>query len=254
MSTTVFLLSSDVSPWTSPLTGTVSVDCIGAGGAVNAAFGAAGRNYGCGGGAWAQNPTYSVTNGSTYPFSVGVSILDGDGQPTSFDSGGVLAAGGQGSISAIFGLGQGGGFGGTTAASTGTNKFRGGNAGYQSGGGGAGGPNGNGGDVNRYASSGGAGDAGFGGAGGAQFAIGGNGAEYTSTLGASAGSGGGAGSGTDSVQNGPITGGLYGGAAGANFGGAGTAGGKGGSGIIVLVYTAGGGGPTRKPYSIAYIF
>lgn len=233
MATTEFKISGVL--WTAPAGVTsVSVDCIGGGGSGDVPFGGS-RRSAAGGGAWSQNPSYTVIAGNNYTYSIGVCVLGSAGGDTSFDSGGVLAKGGHQAI--INESPQGGGLGGAAGSGTGTNKNSGGNGGYQSGAGGAAGPNGNGTNATRYGGNGGSGDAGFGGAGGSSFgAAGSAGTEYDATHGSGGGGAYGNGGG-----GGVSDGGLYGGAGGATLGGAPTQGGTGAQGLIVLVYTSGGG-------------
>jgi len=113
--------------WTAALTGTVTVECWGAGGGGTSTTG------GGGGGAYAAK-SVSVTLGLDYAIVVGQSGLNVNGGDSSFGGSTVVAKGGL--------SGGNGGTGGTAAASTGDTKYGGGDgtlgAGLQNGGGGAG--------------------------------------------------------------------------------------------------------------------
>ena len=229
--------------WTVP-TGVTSVDVEtwgAGGGGGDGSFAGAG---GGGGGAFAKS-TISVTPDEEITLIVGLggdigaSASTGtDGADSTFDSTVVVAAGGKGGPGAN-NADSIGGAGGTTADSTGDTEFAGGSGGGGTnsgdtggGGGGAGGIDGAGGTGTNgngtVGGAGGDGDNGSGGAGGAG-GNGGNGVEGTNDF---TNGGGGGGGGDDGGSGGA------GGNGGGGGGGEGNFAGAGGSGLIVLTYTA----------------
>lgn len=189
---TVTTFTSGSGTWTAPAGVTsVLVECWGGGGGgsgYDSSFGSAGG--GGGGGEYAAQ-TIAVTPGNSYPYAVGAGgagaaansvFAGGDGDPTSFNSTGVVAHGGSGALVA----GSGG------SGSTNTTHFNGGGGAAGSGtvGGGGGGSGGTG-------SAGNAGTAGGGGGAGA-VAVAGGGPGGNHDVAPVSGPGGGGGGGSTS--------------------------------------------------------
>jgi len=120
--------------WTAPITGNVTVQCWGAGGAGGSSADSGNGYAGGGGGAFASS-VIAVVSGNNYTVVVGAGGTStgshgsngAAGAATTFNSTSVVAAGGQGGMGSSYG--STGGAGGTTANSTGTTKYAGGQGG-----------------------------------------------------------------------------------------------------------------------------
>lgn len=219
MSTQVVISTAGTSSWTVPAGVTsIQIEVIGGGQSGWIAT----TNNGGAGGDYSKKNALAVTPGDALNYQVGAGGASGT-QTTALngtdswlkDAGGTIRA-----------LAQGGG---STTGNVGDTSHTGGAAGVgQGGGAGAGGPNGNGNSGVTASTTGGSGDAGSGGAGGTAATAGSAGTEF-----GSAGSGGGGGGSA-------TTNGGSGGAAGGGGGGAKTGhnAGKGGTGLLVITYTA----------------
>ncbi len=279
--TVIFLTTTGAGTWTVPAdwnSANNTIECIGGGGSgavSRQANGVDTRATGGSGAAYASVQNLSLVPGSLVSYNValgGASVSRTTNGTSSGNNGGdtwfggtslstssVGAVGGKGGT-AVSGSNLTGAIGGQASSCVGSIKFSGGNSGsitlsgsgnvLSTGGGGAAGPNGNGNasaddNVHATGSSGGTGDAGSGGSGGwvgNPSGAGGNGSEWTATVGGTAGSGGGSGSSVSGLGNTyTANGGNYGAGSGgvACYNASGTVySGAGAQGIIVITYDA----------------
>lgn len=195
--------------FTSPITGTAKVVCVGGGG------GGGGDRGGGGGAGGITLQDVTLTKGTKYTVIIGAGgSSGGNGGTTKFQGNAVdvSANGGNGAINGNGGSAAGNGGGGGGGAANGGSGYDGGNGGAYGGGGGGGSQGGNGGNGGTY------GGGGYGGNGGNGFSGGGGGGGYGGNGGSSDDSDGGGGGGGGYGSNGG-NGGAYGGGGGGGGGG-----------------------------------